>query len=361
MTATWEELRRRWEEAPDGARFTDTLRVKASQVPQVVASLSPLIERIIDSLPDFYVGQIRPAMPYLLREWMPIGYSCMLAIDDTEALRAATGAVLGYGAAVTVLDDVADTDVFDQILGEGSSDAIALAAQAYARSGYTKIPDDLPEPLRPIVELVREYTDRFVAYLLSTESLRKFEPQFRLLLDAMFDGVVLCRTVRRSMQAKGASHSDLTELRAATPHGMTVAIIGLIGFAHHDVEIDGGYEAFLRDALLAQVACHYQNGIATLERELLHHDPSNPIVLNAIEEGQLDAGRYVRGAMDAAELPAKLAGSRAHIESQLKVIMAELESRKGAYRDGGADQFFELSIFGVRNLSVLYELALGRV
>lgn len=358
---TWQVLQACWRDSPESARYRDVLRTKTKLVPAVVGGLRPSLGAIVDALPGYYVGKIRPAAPYLFREWMPIGYSCMLASDELETLWQATLAVMGYGAAVTVLDDVADTDAFDRILGEGSSDIIAQAALAHMFPELADRPGRVPAELMRVIDFVRVHTDHFIEYLSELPGYHALEGDFRGLLRSFFEGVVLCRRVRGLMAAGQAEAADFTEFATTIPHGMTVALIGLLGFAHNGVDTLIPAEDFLRDAHLAQAACHYQNAIATLDRELREGDASNPIIIDAIEQGLIDQRDFVHKRIPAVTLRARLGDSRARIVDRLARMMTQLDSRRSHYERHGAGAFFETFSFGIRNLSFLYDLAWGRV
>jgi hypothetical protein len=359
--AIWEALASLWRRTPELAPYQDTVRVKAELIPEVIDRLAGPLAELVESLPDYYVESIRPAAPFLFREWMPIGYSAMLTMEDPSELRRATLALMNYGVAVTVLDDVADTDAFDRILGPGSSDIIAQAALAHVFPNVASMPEGITARLRPIIELVRVRTDYFLRFLRSLDNYPKLESHFNELLQAFFQSVVLCRRVRKSMLTGEASHADLVELAATIPHGMTVALIGLVGFAYNDVGSIVPKETFLRDAQLAQVTCHYQNAIATLQRELREGDPSNPIVLDAIQRGLVDQRDYVNGRISTDELSRALDGSRTNLANKLEDLMTQVEARREDYQRLGMGRFFKTFGFGVWNLSLLYRLAWGRV
>lgn len=357
--ATWDALREQWGQEQESPRFRDVLRVKEQQLPSVLASVAPRAEAIVAELPDFYATRIRPAARYLFTNWMPVGYACMLALDDTEMLRKATEAVLSYGAAVTVLDDVADTEAFDDVLGPGSADEIARVALEYAQDrNFVGMPD-VSDNLRPVVEFVVDNTDRLLSYVQAHDEERRLEHEFRELLRALIEGVVECRRVRRAMERDEAGPRDLDKLGRVTPHGMTVGVVGLVGFAHCCCELS--LAEVRRDLLSAQVACHFANGRATLDRELAHHDPSNPIVLTAIKRGDVDGAQYVRGEIDETQLRTRLDDPRKLIERDTASRLSELDGRRLHYRTMGGERFLESFLFGLRSLSKLYTLAFGRV
>jgi hypothetical protein len=350
-----------WGKAPELASYRATVRAKAALIPSVIEGLSASLDEIVEALPDYYVEQIRPAAPFLFREWMPIGYAGLLAIDDPEALQRATRALMSYGTAVTLLDDVADTDAFDRILGIGSSDVIAQAALAHVFPDARRPMQKVSSATQRVIDLVCRRTDHFLGFLQSLDNYRALEPQFRALLRSFFEGVVLCRKIREAMMLGKASVADVAELAATIPHGMTVALVGLVSFAYNRVDSVIHPGVFLRDAQLAQVTCHYQNALATLTRELRDNDPCNPIVLDAIQQGLVDQRDYVGGRLQLDDLRRVLAVPRSRIEANLADMMAQIDARREHYESLGVERFFDSFGFGVRNLNLLYRLAWGRV
>eukprot|EP00035_Acanthoeca_spectabilis_P003597 m.94286 g.94286 ORF g.94286 m.94286 type:complete len:101 (+) comp12224_c0_seq2:174-476(+) len=73
----------------------------------------------------------------------------------------------------------------------------------------------------------------------------------------------------------------------AVPHGMTIVMVALVSHAQR-----GTSARSIKDILvmgeMAQRICHYQNALATLDREIDACDPSNPIILDAMKCGNLD-------------------------------------------------------------------------
>jgi hypothetical protein len=360
-SATWGALRLLWGKAPELTSYGATVRAKTALIPGVIDRLSASLDEIVETLPDYYVEQIRPAAPFLFREWMPIGYAGLLAIDDPEALQRATLALMSYGAAVTLLDDVADTDAFDRILGIGSSDVIAAAALAHVFPDARRPMQGISSATQRVIDLVRRRTDHFLKFLESLDNYSELEPQFRALLRSFFEGVVFCRKIRDSMMLGKAHVADVAELAASIPHGMTVALVGLVSFAYNRVNSVVHPGVFLRDAQLAQVTCHYQNALATLARELRDNDPCNPIVLDAIQQGIVDQRDYVGGHLAQDDLRRVLAVPRARIQAQLVDMMTQIDARREHYERLGVNRFFDSFGFGVRNLNLLYRLAWGRV
>lgn len=357
----WGTLWPLWHRAPEFAPYRDVLAHKEQIVPRVLASLAPALAGILDSLPGYYIDEIRPAAPFLFGEWMPLGYAAMLAIDDPTELRAAILAMMNYGVAVTLLDDVADTDAFDRFLGPGSSDTIARAALAHVFPADVPMPRDVAPGLQPVIDVIRMHTRCFLDYVEGLRGHGALASEFRGLLRAFLDSVVLCRKIRKLMTAGEARTKDLADLARAAPHGMTVALIGLVNFAHCGAHAVVPTEVFLRDIHLAQSACHYQNAIATLARELRESDPSNPIVLDAIERGILDQRSYVNAEIGPEDLDRALQEPRARLQAKLTESMAQVDARRDYYERLGAGHFFRTFAFGVRNLSLLYRLSLGRV
>ncbi len=357
----WGALRLLWNRDPEFAPYRDVLALKEQIVPRVVVGLGPALQSIIDSLPGYYIEDIRPAAPFLFGEWMPIGYSAMLAIDDPGELRAATLAMMSYGVAVTLLDDVADTDAFDRVLGPGSSDVIARAALADAFPEDVAMPQDIAPSLQPVIDVIRTNTRRFLDYVRGLRGYAALEGELRSLLRAFLESVVLCRKVRGLMMTGEATAQDMADLAHAAPHGMTVALIGLVSFAHGGAHAFVPTDVLLRDVHLAQLTCHYQNAIATLARELRESDPSNPIVLDAIERGMLDQRSYVNGEITPEALNMALKEPRSRLQARLADLMVQVDSRREHYERLGAGRFFHTFAFGVRNLNLLYRLAWGRV
>lgn len=350
-----------WNRDPEFAPYRTIIQHKSQIIPEVIAGLSQSLADIIESLPEYYVKEIRPAAPFLFEEWMPIGYSALLALEDPDELQRAVLAMMNYGVAVTLLDDVADTDAFDRVLGSGSSDIIAQAALAHVFPEAADMPRGIGARLEPVIELIRTHTQHFLEYITSLDGYPALEREFRSLLRSFLESVVLCRKVRKLMMSGDATAQDFSSLASAAPHGMTVALIGFVNFAHSGAQATIPADVFLTDAHLAQMTCHYQNAIATLARELRESDPSNPIVLDAIERGILDQRSYVQAALTPEELEIALREPRSRLQGRLAELMTRVDARREYYERRGAGHFYETFAFGVRNLSLLYRLAWGRV
>ena len=358
---TLAKVSRLWRSSAEWVAYREPLREHLDRVPGLLDQIAGDLEQIITALPPYYCERVRPATSYLFREWMPIGYAAMLPIEDPDELRRATLALMHYGAAVTVLDDVADSDLFEQITGPGGSDEIA---QAVLRALFPRTNPPAAK-LRlgalPVVEFAVAQTWKFLDFWRGLGRHRELERELQELLNAFFYSVPTCRRVRARLSSGTATKCDLSAMQRAIPHGMTVALVGLTGLAHHRSQPSLPTRLFLRDAQRAQLACHYQNALATLEREFADGDPSNPIVLEAMRRGDLDPRDYMIRRVGSGGLRACLRIPRQTIRRQLTHLQATLKLRRTHYERLGAGRFFERYDFGVRHLGFLYQVARGSV
>jgi hypothetical protein len=360
--ATWSAVQQLWQAAPEWPRYRDIFVAKSAQLPSLLTGLSGELEEILGELPRYYSEAIRPATPYLFREWMPLGYAAMLPVPSPSRLRRATLAMMHYGAAVTVLDDVADTDRFDRILGRGASDAIAASVRGPGAARQAQIASHLAAAVHPVIQFVRARMSHFRACIETLPRYPALATQFEGMIGAFATSVTTCRHVRARLARGAATPADLEALADAIPHGMTVAMVGLVALAHKRAPAGPLEAAFLRDAAVAQRCCHYQNALATLERELAEGDPANPIVLDAIAKGILDARRYMLRQLEPELLRRVVRESREGFQRRLTRMVDRLDRREADYRRLDAEpQMFRGFVFGVRTLGRLYELARGWV
>jgi hypothetical protein len=331
------------------------------EAPATLTRITPPLEALVGGLPAEYVKRVRPATPFLFLTWMPIGYASILSLDAKEALPDATTAMMQYGAAITVLDDIADTALYDGVWGEGVSDAIADFVATHGLPAPARLLPALPRKARWAIDYtgarLRSFRSRVAKFRGFPELAETFEAVIRTFLDS----VRTCRRVRRQIAKGRAQASDLRAMTDAVPHGMTVVMVALLSHAQRGGGRDPAETRHVLEAAdIAQTICHYQNALATLEREIDDGDPTNPIVLEAMESGLLDQRAYMERKLPKTATLAVVEPIRAALEARLISMEREFDERTHD-ADRGDTGLFHRFGFGVRNLHFLYKIARGQV
>jgi hypothetical protein len=326
---------------------------------KTLAQITPPLVALVGALPEEYLRRVRPAGAFLFLSWMPVGYASILSVDAPEALPDATLAMMQYGAAITVLDDIADTDRYDGVWGEGVSDAIAAFVSAHGLPAPAGLLPAIPRKARWAIDYAGERLRSFRSFVSRLRGSPALIGEFESTIGAFLRSVQTCRRVRRRIAAGQATPTELREMADAVPHGMTVVMVALLSLAQRGGSDRAGTRGILAAAEIAQRICHYQNALATLEREIADGDASNPIVLDAMEKGRLDQRTYMERQLPESETLAAVEPSRAALETRLAAMKRDFDKR--ALRGGVADGFLHRFGFGVRNLELLYKIARGQV
>ncbi len=350
-------LQAQWLASEGVALYQTPFESASVEAATTVAQITPPLRALVGELPAEYVERVRPATPYLFLCWMPIGYASILALDAPEALPGATMAMMQYGAAITVLDDIADTDLYDEVWGAGVSDQIAEFVAAHGLPAPAGLVPALPPAARWALDYAAERLRSFRSRVARLRGGAALASEFETVIWTFLESVRTCRRVRRRVAEGRANAADLNALADAVPHGMTVVMVALLSAAQRGETRPAEIEKILADADIAQRICHYQNALATLEREVADRDPTNPIVLDAMRTRRLDQRAFMERTTSERETLVALESARAALESRLDAMERDFDER--ARHENG--RFLHRFGFGVRNLHLLYKIARGQV
>lgn len=355
-------LEAQWLASESVAQYQKPFEQGLAETAQTVTQIAPPLRALVAGLPGGYTEAVRPAAPYLFLCWMPIGYASILAVDAPEALPDATLAMMHYGAAITVLDDIADTDLYDGVWGEGVSDKIAEFIASHGIPASAGLVPAIPREARWALRYAGDRLFRFRALARRLRGYPALADRFESVIETFLESVRTCRRVRRRIARGRATAGDLRAMEDAVPHGMTVVMVALLASAQRGVTEDAAVERIVQDADIAQRICHYQNALATLEREVAAGDPSNPIVLDAMQKGRLDQQSFMERRNPVDQTLSALEASRAILEARLAAMEQDFDERslRGLGDPEDADYRHRFG-FGVRNLHLLYKIARGQV
>ena len=330
-----------------------------SRLPFLLQEVEQKFHSVITDL-DCNFGKARSTYRFLFQEWMPLGYAGIIPVAEMSIIPA-TLAMLNYGIAVTLIDDVTDVDVLDRYYGKNFSGHVSICL-AQVLIGKTESCYRLGKTEKHFINQVNKRIRAFLQYVESLPYYTTVSPYFVRVNEIFSRHIMVCRDVRTKMEVgEPISASDIHDLMNLIPYGMTVVMAGLLGLAHlpaTSLRIKH-WKMILKDLETAQLICHYYNAGATLIREIGCGDVFNPIILRAALKKKIDIHQFCR--QTKREYLSLLFREQKLLERRNKRLLNEFCTRLSWYENHGLRCYFEKLIFGIKFLDILYKTSIVRI
>ena len=139
-------------------------------------------------------GMARSTYKYLFLQWMPLGYAGIIPVNDDQIL-AATMAMLNYGIAVTLIDDVIDENELDKYCGIDFSKKTStwLSHSISNNKSRYQLSDKFSTLENHFIYQVTKHIRRFFSYAESLPSYYVMSPYIAQVQNIFSRQMLLCR------------------------------------------------------------------------------------------------------------------------------------------------------------------------